>query len=257
MLNKLSFTLLIILLLISCKIKHLNLFVKNQDDQLQRIVVIYKYQKKYLDEMIDIYQYQIQLCEKLINKYYIEFINKFSITTDSIEERTKEINNLLKEYELIQLLSKELANKENDFLIQIDNPIYKNDADNNNEFGEDYTVSSNKIHVELNYEKIAFDVFKGKILASGLRPNHEYLLTLNGWANHESNKLLIKQCKIWEPTGEGYCDFKIVTTDSKGSISKDIEKLLDKGLYKVKLLIKDTSNWTVVWSDDTLKFKVK
>jgi len=114
-----------------------------------------------------------------------------------------------------------------------------------------------EIKAELNYDKIASDVFKGKIKVSGLLPDHEYVLTLNGWANHESNKLLIKQCQLWKPTGEGYCDFKKVKTDSNGSINKDLEELLDKGLYKVKFLIKDTSNWTVVWTDDTVKFKVK
>jgi len=97
-----------------------------------------------------------------------------------------------------------------------------------------------------------------KLQANGLQPNHEYALTLNGWADHESNKLLIKEGKLWEPTGEGYYDFKKVITDSNGSLKDvEIEELLEKGIYKVKFLIKDTSNWSVVWSDDTVKFMVE
>jgi len=111
--------------------------------------------------------------------------------------------------------------------------------------------------LKLSYDKTATDVFKGRISATGLKPNHEYVFTLNGWADHKSNEILAKEGKYWKPTGEGFYDFKKVITDSKGSFNENIEELLPKGIYKVKFLVKDTANWIVIWSDDTVKFKVK
>lgn len=115
-----------------------------------------------------------------------------------------------------------------------------------------------EIKAELKYEKKSTGVFKGELQAIGLKPSHEYVLTLNGWPDHESNKLLIKEGSLWKPTKEGYYDFKKVMTDSDGSLKGvKIEELLEKSTYKVKFLIKDTSNWAVVWSDDTVKFIVE
>lgn len=110
---------------------------------------------------------------------------------------------------------------------------------------------------DLSYEKGAVGVFKGKLKASGLKPNQKYVLTLNGWANHPSNKVLGKKCEIWEPTKEGYCDFDKVTTNDKGELDVPINEPLPKGNYKIKFLIKDTSNWAVVWDDTLVKFEVK
>jgi len=126
MLNK--FTLYIftisLLLLFSWKIKHISLFVKQQDNHLKKLVSIYKYQKNYLDTLIDSHQYQIQLFEKLINKYNIELINKIGITTDKIQNRSKEINHLLEEYEL-PLINKKLTGIEIDdeFPVHIENDL--------------------------------------------------------------------------------------------------------------------------------------
>lgn len=118
-------------------------------------------------------------------------------------------------------------------------------------------VVFSKVQAKLVYEKEYVGAFKGKIEATGLKANHEYVLTINGYPKHSSNKKLIETCELYEPTGEGYCDFDQVSTDSSGVLSVDIEEELPKGKYRVKFLIKDpAANWVVVWSKDIVRFEV-
>ena len=110
----------------------------------------------------------------------------------------------------------------------------------------------------LNYEKEYLGALKGNIKAIGLEANHKYVLTINGRLEHESNKILIEECELWEPTGEGFCDFAEVVTDQNGSFDFNFGEKLPKGEYKIKFLVKDPNNeWLVVWSKNVVKFEVK
>ncbi len=113
------------------------------------------------------------------------------------------------------------------------------------------------VSVNLEYRRENIGVFEGRLTASGLLPNHKYVLTLNGWSNHPSNKLLPNSCQIWEQTKEKYCDIDKVSTDDKGNMDVKFKEKLPKGIYKIKFLIKDTNDWIVVWSDDLVKFEVR
>jgi len=106
-----------------------------------------------------------------------------------------------------------------------------------------------------NYEAEATGAFKGELRASGLRPNHRYQLTINGYKNHPSNEIL-QQYDDWH--GEGYYDFKKVTTDSDGLLTTSIDRSLPAAKYRVKLLIKDIErNYLVVCNEDNVEFVVQ
>ncbi|MDX9964786.1 hypothetical protein [Desulfobacter postgatei] len=118
--------------------------------------------------------------------------------------------------------------------------------------------SSAEKNFTLNYEREYPGAFKGNIKANGLEANHKYVLTINGRKEHKSNKTLIEKCELWEPTGEGFCDFAEVRTDRNGSLDFDFEEKLPKGEYKIKFLVKDPSNdYLVEWSKNVVKFEVK
>ncbi len=105
------------------------------------------------------------------------------------------------------------------------------------------------------YQAEAIGALKGELQASSLRPNHRYQLTINGYTNHPSNEILM-QYDTWN--GEGYYDFKKVTTDSDGLLTTSINIRLPVGEYRVKLLIKDPElNYLVVWNEDNVVFVVK
>ncbi len=107
----------------------------------------------------------------------------------------------------------------------------------------------------LDYEHDAVGAFKAKLRASGLRPNHRYQLTINGYKNHPSNEIL-KNYQNYQ--GEGYIDFKKVSTDANGVLTTKIDRKLPRGEYRVKLLIKDPDkNWLVVCSKDFVEFEVR
>lgn len=110
--------------------------------------------------------------------------------------------------------------------------------------------------LDLKYEKKYEGAFKAQLRANGLKPNHEYVWTLNGRAGHSSNDVLIKECEFWQPTQEGYCDFGPIFTDTKGSLNLNIEEELPPGKYKIKFLIKDPDNWNVVLWNNFVRFKV-
>ncbi len=90
-----------------------------------------------------------------------------------------------------------------------------------------------------------------------LKANHAYVLCLNGYTDHESNKILLTIGECWERTGEGYIDYAVVYTDEYGRLKPTISDDLPSGSYKVKLLIKDpASQWEVVWNQDEVQFNV-
>jgi hypothetical protein len=107
----------------------------------------------------------------------------------------------------------------------------------------------------LDYKNTATGSFKAKLKASGLVPNHTYQITLNGYKNHPSNKVLLTYQNY---DGEGYIDFKKVSTDDKGVLTTEIDRKLPKGQYRIKVLVKDPEkNWRVVASEDFVEFEVK
>ena len=121
------------------------------------------------------------------------------------------------------------------------------------------TAAYSEITGSLIYEKKFAGAFKGRFEISGLKPDHEYVLCINGYAKHKSNKTLINYCDGYdEPTSEGYCDFAEVLTDKNGFLEINIEEELPKGKYKIKFLVKDPkADWAVVWCEDLVKFKIK
>lgn len=107
----------------------------------------------------------------------------------------------------------------------------------------------------LDHESAAVAAFKAKLKVSGLEPKHPYQLTINGYKNHPSNDIL-KTYNDYE--GEGYIDFKKVSTDAGGMLNTEIDRKLPKGEYRVKFFIKDPDkNWLVVCSEDLVEFEVK
>ena len=93
---------------------------------------------------------------------------------------------------------------------------------------------------------------------AGLKPNHQYVICINGYKDHESNKTLLKIGERWESTGEGYIDYARANTDDTGNLSPALKKDLPGGAYKVKFLVKDPdSKWKVVWNVDEIEFNVK
>ncbi len=92
----------------------------------------------------------------------------------------------------------------------------------------------------------------------GLKPNHPYVLCINGYSDHLSNKILLKIGECWEPSGEGYIDFSSTSSDDGGCLKTNFNTSLPYGEYKVKLLLKDPyDNWKVVWHADEVEFVIK
>lgn len=122
-------------------------------------------------------------------------------------------------------------------------------------FLSNFTFAAEQI--DLKYEKKCAGVFKGSIKATGLYPNHKYVMTLNGRTDHDSNKVLIEECEVYKQTGEGFCDFAESYTDKDGALNLSFEESLPKGKYKIKFLIKDPDDdWKVIWSKNVVKFEI-
>ena len=93
---------------------------------------------------------------------------------------------------------------------------------------------------------------------TNLKPNHQYVICINGYKEHDSNKTLLKIGECWESTGEGYIDYGTINTDSTGNLTPGLKKDLPTGTYKVKFLLKDPENkWKVIWNVDDIEFSVK
>ena len=99
---------------------------------------------------------------------------------------------------------------------------------------------------------------QGLLDLSGLMPGQRYHLTLNGKHGIPPNEEL---CKInCTPTGDGYWDFMVVTTDQEGKVSNeeligllpDGPKLFSEKIYNVKFFVKDVSYCTVLGNNDFL-----
>jgi hypothetical protein len=91
--------------------------------------------------------------------------------------------------------------------------------------------------------------------AQGLRPDSEYMLTLNGKIGQAGNEEL----KVFGVRdGQGVYDFMRARTDSQGRISASCElDDLEPGRYDVTILVKETwDDWTPVYIGDHFIFTV-
>jgi len=216
MLNKSNlyiFTILFLFLL-SWKIKRLDLIIKEQDNHLEKLVLISKFQKKYIDEMIDRYQYQIQLFDKLIKKYH-----KVGINTNLIEDQTKEINHLLKKFELTLIKDKKKS-------------------------------KTNQGNLKKNQDGLFFELDKpsskisGSLKLTGLKQNINYILVISGYTDHPSNDILKEHCLTTSDNLLGYCVLNNVKSNMHGKIDVSFDKSLPlpPGKYKVRFLVKDADD---------------
>ncbi|MBW1794188.1 MAG: hypothetical protein JRJ38_07125 [Deltaproteobacteria bacterium] len=102
----------------------------------------------------------------------------------------------------------------------------------------------------------AIGALQGKIRVTGLKAKHRYQLTINGYKNHPSNEILMKNYSTYN--AEGYYDFKKVFSDANGVIEVSFNQKLPKGAYRVKFLIKDIrNNWLTVFSENEVQFEVQ
>jgi len=105
------------------------------------------------------------------------------------------------------------------------------------------------------------------VVVKKLKPNHTYMLSLNGkpWSGHEwANDVLLDHYERWvgedgvlnTADDEGYYDFVNATTNPAGNVRFSyLVELPEEGDYKLTFLIKDiTEEWKVVLSADFLAF---
>ena len=93
------------------------------------------------------------------------------------------------------------------------------------------------------------------VTLAGLAPNHEYLLTLNGDAQHAGNNNLPDQ--LSHNSKQKYYDFSKITTDANGRYQATFGILLPAGSYDVYFFVKDTSDWKIVLSHTFFQFTVE
>lgn len=106
---------------------------------------------------------------------------------------------------------------------------------------------------------------KGTIQLSGLRPDYNYALALNGRRGDPSNDVLLgidcgspELCGNWD--GEGYWNFKTdLHTDSQGNASDTINVPLPPLDYHVKFFVKDPvpDVWCIALYNNHLIFSVE
>lgn len=107
------------------------------------------------------------------------------------------------------------------------------------------------------------------IVVKKLKPNHTYMLCLNGkpWPGHGwTNDVLLTHYERWvgedellyTDDDEGYYDFVNATTNPAGNLRFSyLVELPKEGDYKLTFLIKDIAEeWRVVLSADFLAFTV-
>ena len=113
------------------------------------------------------------------------------------------------------------------------------------------------VAAEQNNKCPSVSCFMASYSIEGLKPLHDYVLAINGYGDHQSNRVLLGIGELWRPSGEGYCDFAHVSTDENGVLNVSVAKALPAGSYKIKFLVKDPGDdWKVVWNKDDLEFTV-
>jgi DNA-directed RNA polymerase subunit RPC12/RpoP len=90
------------------------------------------------------------------------------------------------------------------------------------------------------------------VTLQGLTPNHEYVLTLNGDAQHPGNGHLPDQ--MTHNNGEKFYDFSTITTDANGRYQMTFGIALPASQYDVLFFVKDTADWKIVLSHSFFQF---
>lgn len=98
----------------------------------------------------------------------------------------------------------------------------------------------------------ATGALKGTVKLSGLRPQLNYTLTLNGWPGQPGNNLLPQP----GTGGERYDDFGVAHIDEMGNAEVELNVPLSRGEYHVKFFVKDP-DWQIVLHHDHLRFTVE
>ena len=118
--------------------------------------------------------------------------------------------------------------------------------------------------------QIEGDSFVGVITVHGLEPETEYVLTINGQGDTETDHLIAEAAEAdsdypsleWDGwwNGEGYYDFASVTTNKGGTLKYEFSVSLPTGVYEwVRFLVKDTTTleWdTILMEDAALHFTI-
>ncbi len=98
--------------------------------------------------------------------------------------------------------------------------------------------------------------FTGRISGHGLKPESEYMLTLNGKAGQVGNEALLRDFATKDD--EGVYDFMRIRTDARGDVSAGFTaKDLPSGRYDVTFLVKETlGDWKPVYTKDHVVFTI-
>jgi hypothetical protein len=93
------------------------------------------------------------------------------------------------------------------------------------------------------------------VTLTGLTPNHQYILTLNGNPQRAGNDKLMET--VDHNKKEKYYDFLTVTTDANGSYHATFGIRLPAGRYDVRFYVKDTTDFKIILYHDFFKFAVE
>lgn len=94
-----------------------------------------------------------------------------------------------------------------------------------------------------------------RLSLSGLLPNHDYILTLNGNPALPGNDLFLSA--VPGNPKERYYDFLIVKSDAQGGYEASLGIYLKPGSYKARCYLKDTSDFKIVLYRDYFPFEVR
>ncbi|MFZ5493777.1 MAG: hypothetical protein ACOZE5_00385 [Verrucomicrobiota bacterium] len=86
------------------------------------------------------------------------------------------------------------------------------------------------------------------VALTGLRPDHRYILTLNGRPDLPGNDLLPSQ--VPGLPEERYVDFHTITTGADGAFAAAFGLVLRPGEYRVRFYVKDTDDFKIVLYHD-------
>jgi hypothetical protein len=120
------------------------------------------------------------------------------------------------------------------------------------EWGKTISAST---HGEVNYHKKFAHGFVCRLALQDLRPNHSYILTLNGNPEKHGNDLLPDLVPGMDK--ERYYDFLFIVTDARGRYESTFGIYLKPSLYDVRIYVKDTDDFKIVLYRDFFAFTVQ
>lgn len=108
---------------------------------------------------------------------------------------------------------------------------------------------------EVNYHREFTGGFVCHLALADLRPDHTYILTLNGNPERAGNALLPELVPGMET--ERFYDFLFIATDARGGYDSTLGLHLQPGDYDVRIYVKDTDDFKIVLYRDFFPFVVK